>query len=298
MHFSVPATSANLGSGFDCLGLSLNFRNHFSITESSEQKIKICGEGERIIKFAENNMFVKIFTKVYTSLGGDSKFHFTFHNKIPISRGLGSSSAIIVGAIFSAYKMADFIPNKQEILNLALQYEKHPDNITPAVMGGFNASLIYNDDNGKNQVMSIRHRIPNSIKAIIVIPNHPMATKKSRSILAKQYSIKDCVYNLSRSCVLSLAFSLNKWELLKESSKDRLHESQRMETFPILFNIKKFALENGALMSSLSGSGSSIFSLCYADEAKKLERKLRKNFPRFRTIGVDFDNDGIKLEKG
>ncbi len=294
----MPATSANLGSGFDCLGLSLNFRNHFSIVESKEQCIKVCGEGEQSPKFIENNMFVRIFTQIYTSLGGKSAFNFTFHNKIPISRGLGSSSAIIVGAIFSAFKMAEKIPNKQEVLNLALQYEKHPDNITSTVMGGFNASLIYSGMNNEYNVMSIRQRIPNNIKAVIVIPNHSMSTKKSRNILAKHYNIKDCVYNLSRSSVLSLAFALHKWDMLKESSKDKLHESQRMQTFPILFNVQKFALDNGALMSSLSGSGSSIFNLCYTEEAQKLTQKLQIQFPKFRVICVDFDNDGIKLEKG
>lgn len=298
MNFSVPATSANLGSGFDCLGLSLNFRNHFNITESREQSIKICGEGEQSSKLIEDNMFVRIFTQIYTSLGGTSVFRFTFHNKIPISRGLGSSSAIIVGAIFSAFKMAQRIPNKQEVLNLALQYEKHPDNITPAIMGGFNASLVCANDDNKNSIVFVRQRIPNSVKSIMVIPNHSMSTKKSRGILAKHYSIKDCVYNLSRSSVLSLAFALHKWELLRESSKDRLHESQRMQTFPVLFSIQKFALENGALMSSLSGSGSSIFNLCYAEEARDLAQKLQIRFPKFRVLCVDFDNDGIKLEKG
>lgn len=297
MNFSVPATSANLGPGFDCLGLSLNFRNHFSINESLTQSIKIFGEGANVLGFTQNNTFIKVFTQTYKNLGGDSEFTFTFHNQIPISRGMGSSSAIIVGAIFSAYKMAGLIPNKQEVLNLALSYEKHPDNITPATFGGFNASFLQPTQNAKSKVIHLRCSMPKSVKSVMVIPRQPMSTKKSRNVLPKTHTIKDCVFNISRSSVLSLAFSMQKWDLLKESSLDRIHQDVRMQTFPVLFEVQKTALNNGALMSTLSGSGSSIFNLCYSDDTERLLQKLKAKFPKFRVLPLDFDNDGVKLEK-
>ena len=296
MTFSVPATSANLGPGFDCLGLSLSLRNFFSISEADVQSIKITGEGSENPKFLQNNLFVGIFKQIYTRLGGQSQFSFDFSNKIPLSRGLGSSSAVISGAIFSAFKMAGKIPNKQEILDLALQYEKHPDNISPAIMGGFTASFINDTEGAKPKVIFVRQSIPSTIKAVVVVPNYAMATKRARHKLDASYSLKDCVFNLSRSSVLSLAFASHKWDLLRESSKDRLHEARRMQAFPVLFGVQKFALDHGALMSSLSGSGSSIFNLCYADEASSLQKKLHGRFPRFRVLSLDFDNDGVKLE--
>lgn len=304
LNFSVPATSANLGPGFDSLGISLSYRNYFSIVESSKEHINVNGEGMNNPHFTQDNTFVKIFTHTYKSLGGEGNFTFTFHNNIPVSRGMGSSSAVIVGAIFSAYKMARLIPNKDEVLNLALKYEKHPDNITPATFGGFNASMIsqkFIESKSKmlksDVVTYVRKSIPKAIKSVMVIPNKPMNTKKSRTILPKAYSTKDCVFNISHSCVLSLAFFLQKWELLRESSLDKMHESARMETYPVLFSIQKLALSNGALMSTLSGSGSSIFSLCYSEDSKRLASKMAESFPRFRVLVLDFDNDGVKIEK-
>ncbi|MWV62779.1 homoserine kinase [Helicobacter saguini] len=318
MNFSVPATSANLGPGFDSLGLSLSYRNYFSIVESSKEHINVNGEGMNNPHFTQDNTFVKIFMQTYKALGGDSQFSFTFQNNIPVSRGMGSSSAVIVGAIFAAYKMAKLIPNKDEVLNLALKYEKHPDNITPATFGGFNASMIsqkfieskdskqdsIKKDSIKNPkliksdvVTYIRKSIPKVVKSVMVIPNKPMNTKKSRTILPKTYSTKDCVFNISHSCMLSLAFILQKWELLRESSLDKMHENARMETYPVLFSVQKLALNNGALMSTLSGSGSSIFSLCYSEDSKRLAKKMAESFPRFRILTLDFDNDGVKIEK-
>ncbi len=298
MNFSVPATSANLGPGFDCLGISLGFRNYFSINEAKEQSVTISGEGQANPHFTQDNTFVRIFTQTYKRLGGTAQFQFVFHNNIPVARGMGSSSAIIIGALFSAFKMAGQIPNKRDLLNIALHYENHPDNITPATMGGFNASFLKINRNGKPNVVYLRQSMPKNVKSVMVIPQQPMSTKKSRGVLPKTYSVQDCVFNLSRSSVLSLAFSMQRWDLLRESSLDRLHEQARMETFPILFQIQKFALNSGALMSTLSGSGSSIFNLCHSDDAKRLTKQLIAKFPKFRILALDFDNDGVKIEKG
>ncbi len=298
MNFSVPATSANLGPGFDCLGLSLNFRNYFSIREAKEQTISIQGEGQSNPHFMQDNTFVKIFMQTYKRFGENSKFSFSFRNNIPISRGMGSSSAVIIGAIFSAFKMAGHVPSKKEVLNIALNYENHPDNITPATMGGFNASVVKKNKAGKSIVASLRCSIPNNVKSVMVIPEQPMSTKKSRNVLPSNYDIKDCVFNISHSSALSLAFGMQRWDLLREFSLDRLHEHSRMSIFPILFQVKKIALHNGALMSTLSGSGSSIFNLCYEDDAKYLAKKMFAKFPKFKVLILDFDNDGVKIEKG
>lgn len=298
MNFSVPATSANLGPGFDCLGISLGFRNYFSIEEAREQRITISGEGKTNPHFTQDNTFVRIFMHTYKRLGGKSQFHFTFQNNIPVARGMGSSSAIIVGAIFSAFKMVGQIPSKDEVLNLALQHENHPDNITPATMGGFNASFLKTTHNNKSSVVYLRQRMPRNVKAVMVIPYQPMSTKKARNVLPKTYNVQDCIFNLSHSSVLSLAFCMQRWDLLRESSLDRMHEQVRMATFPVLFQIQKHALHNGALMSTLSGSGSSMFNLCYSDDAKRLAKQLITKFSKFRVLTLDFDNDGVKIEKG
>lgn len=199
---------------------------------------------------------------------------------------------MIVGAISGAFVIAGKRLDKGAILNKALRYEHHPDNITPATFGGFTISML---ERGK--VFYLKQTLPKSIKAVVVIPDKPMNTKYARSILPKRYSVEDCVFNLSHSSFLSGIFWSGKWEFLKLASKDMMHQRQRMDTFPILKEVQKTALNHGALMSTLSGSGSSIFSLCYSDDQAKLLKALSDRFREFRVLGLEFDNLGV-LKQG
>lgn len=289
---SVPATSANLGPGFDCLGLSLNLRNRFFIEPSSFQAMKLVGEGEGIPKFLTDNIFTKVFYKILRMHGDERSFKFLLHNKVPITRGMGSSSAMIVGAVTSAFALLGFAFNKENILNTALFYESHPDNITPAVFGGYNVALVE-----KNKVVSLKAKLPSFLKAVMVIPNRATSTKQSRQVLPKRYSTQESVFNLSHASLMTMAIMQGKWELLRVCSKDRMHQNRRMQAYPVLFMIQKLALENNALMSTLSGSGSSFFNMCYEEDALRLKQVLSKKFPKFRVAILDFDNDGVIIEK-
>ena len=293
MIVRVPATSANLGPGFDTLGLALKLHNSFSITPSRLSSIHISGEGEEHPKLRVDNVFVRIFNEILSLYDyPQGHFKFSFDNAIPISRGLGSSSAVIIGAIVSAYHIMQKPINKSEILQLALKYENHPDNITPALYGGFNIAML-NDKT--NEVVSFQAELPADIKAVIVIPNISISTKMSRRNLPKKYTTKDAVFNLSRSCMLSAAFITHKWELLREASRDRFHQKARMKNCPALFSVQKLALHNGALLSTLSGSGSSFLNICYRDDSANLMQILRGRFPQFRVLECEFDNIGANL---
>lgn len=296
MTISVPATSANLGPGFDSLGVSLDFRNCFDLIPSTLTSIQITGEGEGHPRFLVDNMFVKIFKQTLLNIGLKAgEFRYSFRNKIPISRGMGSSSAVVVGAISAAYEVAGrgiLGANKAEILNLALAYEPHPDNITPAVYGGFNVAVVE-----YRKIYSLKAEIPKILQAVMVVPNRSISTKFSRQALPKKYLTSDSVYNLSRASLMAMAFSQQKWEMLRLASRDRFHQEKRMRSFPVLFTVQKIALENGALMSALSGSGSSFFNLCYRDDAQKLASIFDKKFTNFRVLVLDFDNRGVVLEQ-
>lgn len=292
MIISVPATSANLGPGFDCLGLSLDFRNRFEIIPASRTKVEISGEGSDRLRADESNLFVKIFRDTLRGLGvQEEHFYFKFSNQIPIARGLGSSSAMIIGAISGAYLYAKGRLDRGVILNLAVKYEHHPDNIAPATFGGFVVSMLE-----KHRVFYLKQSLPKEIKAVIVIPDKPMNTKYSRSILPSHYTTKECVFNISHASFLSGIFFSKKWEFLNLASKDMLHQDRRMEFYPILKDVRKHALYNGALMSTLSGSGSTIFNLCFAEDQSRLARTLRERFSDFRVLGLDFDNLGISTQ--
>jgi homoserine kinase len=293
MTVTVPATSANLGPGFDTLGLAVDFVNKVVIKPSKFQSISLKGEGSNNPKLKDNNLFINIFNDFFINLIPEhTPFRFEFYNKIPISRGLGSSSAVIISAIASAYAMADIDLPKERLLNLALNYEDHPDNITPAVFGGFTVATV-ND----NSVQYLQKKIPNSLKAVVVIPNQPISTSLSRTVLPEEYNKKDAIFNVSHSSLLTACFFNEDWEKLAIASKDRFHQEYRMKTMPELFEVQKVALKSGALMSTLSGSGSSFFNIVHQDDAKRLHDILGSHFPHYRTIIVDFNNSGVVIDK-
>ena len=292
MKISVPATSANLGPGFDTLGLALNLRNQVIIKPSKFHSVSLKGEGSDNPKLKDNNMFISTFNDFYQNLSTKKQqFRFEFLNEIPLSRGLGSSSAVIISAIASAYAIEGIELDNKKLLNLALSYESHPDNITPAVMGGFTVSTIH-----ENEVFFIRKTIPNSLKAIVVIPNRPISTNLSRKTLPFKYSKEDAIFNISHSSLLTAAFMSEDWRMLKKASKDRFHQYYRMKQMPELFAVQKTALRNGALMSTLSGSGSTFFNIAYNRDAPRLVKKLQDSFPHFKIFSCDFDNSGVIVE--
>ena len=289
MFVSVPATSANLGPGFDTLGLAVELRNEIIIKPSKFLSISTHGEGADNPKIKKNTLFLNIFNENYERLTGkNDNFRFEFHNRIPISRGLGSSSAVIVASLSAAYTAAGAKYTKREILNQALRYESHPDNITPAVMGGFNVACV---ENGR--VYSKKRRLPDYLKAVVVIPNRTISTAKSRTVLPKVYKKEEAVYSLSRSSYMTALFMSESWDLLRIAAKDKLHQSRRMKMMPELFDVQKLALKHGALMSTLSGSGSTFFSLCYEKDAERVAQSLRSRFPQFRVMVLDLDNHGV-----
>ncbi|WP_297814185.1 homoserine kinase [uncultured Helicobacter sp.] len=294
MDFRVPATSANLGPGFDSLGLALELYNLFNLKPSKFTSIQIHGEGAKNPKLRVDNVFVRIFNEQLKKLIGKTlPFKFTFDNSIPISRGLGSSSAVIIGAISAAFKVAEIPLDKQKILNLALHYESHPDNITPACMGGFNACMLTQHN---REVRFVQSPLPDFIQAVVVIPNQSISTHLSRQTLPKKYSQKDAVFNLSHSNVLTSAFITQKFELLREASMDRFHQYYRMKQIPLLFEVQKCALSYGALMSTLSGSGSTFFNLCYKEDSAQLHKSLSQKFPRLKILTLNFDNLGVVFD--
>ena len=291
MNILIPATSANLGPGFDALGLSLKLFNSVKIEPSKFSSVSINGEGSDSVNLKRNNIFLSIFNEIFLELTGKNEnFRVVFENNIPFSRGLGSSSAVIVGAIASAYEMAGFKASKSVVLNKAMIYETHPDNISPAVYGGFISAIVKNGSVYANKI-----NLSDEIKAVVVIPNKPMSTASSRQILPKNYTMKECVNNLSHAAFLTSCFYEKRYDLLRIASEDMMHEERRMSALEELFEVRKVAYENGALMSTLSGSGSSFLNIAYKDDAKNLQDALKSKFGDFRVEIFSFDNDGYEI---
>jgi homoserine kinase len=295
LKICVPATSANLGPGFDTLGLALKMKNCVDIKPSKFFSVSIKGEGADNPKMKGNNLFINIFNEHYRNIVGKNsktKFKFTFHNNIPMSRGLGSSSAVIVSALASACEAAGVTVIKNKLLNSALLYEPHPDNIAPATMGGFTVSIL-----DQQKVFTQKKKLPPYLKALVVIPNQTISTSQSRTTLPKVYNKEKAIFNLSHSSFLTGAFFNEDWDLLKLASKDKFHQKQRMKNLPELFTVQKIALEHGALMSTLSGSGSTFFNLMYKEDIMPLKNRFESLFPNYTIRVLDFDNEGLQIFK-
>jgi homoserine kinase len=282
-----------MGPGFDTLGVALSLRNEVDIKRSKFFSVSIKGEGKNNSRMKSGNIFVSIFNEQYKNITGKKEsFRFEFSNNIPISRGLGSSSATIVTAVKAAYEMAGVEISKEKVLNIALTYESHPDNITPAIFGGFNVAAVED-----SRVFSVKKEMPSFLKAVIVIPNVHMSTNQSRGSLPKKYTKEEAIFNLSRSSLLAALLFGGNYDMLRVASKDKFHQDIRMKTLPELFEVQRLALENGALMSTLSGSGSSFFNMTYADDAQRIKKVLEGAFSFFRVEIMDFDNDGLVCNK-
>lgn len=294
MTIKVPATSANLGPGFDSLGLAIELNNIITIKHADFISVSVKGEGSNKPGIKTNNQFVNIFYNFYIKLvGRRDNFRFEFNNFIPFSRGLGSSSAVIVSAIAAAYEMAEVSLSKEAILDKALFYETHPDNIAPAVHGGFTASMAVKNEH----VYTQKKEIPSYLKAVMVIPNKSMSTAKSRAKMARNVAMQKAIFNLTHTAVLTAAFFNEDWSVLRLASEDKMHQNLRMNGMRELYHVQKTALLNGALMSTLSGSGSSFFNLAYQDDAPLIQERLKAEFPRFRVEVYDFNNSGYLIEK-
>lgn len=293
MKISTPATSANLGPGFDTLGLALQLYNEVIISKCGITSVSINGEGSNNVRLKGKNIFIRIFNEIYFNLNKKKdNFRFVFNNNIPFSRGLGSSSSVIVSAVACAYYLSNFQVDKQLILNTALKYENHPDNIAPAVWGGFTSSIVHN-----GSVLSQKISLDEDLRAVMVIPNKSMSTNESRQMLPKSYIMSDVVSNLSHCAFLTACFCKKDYSNLRIASIDKMHEERRMHTFPELFAVRKIAYNNGALMSNLSGSGSSFFNLAHKSDAQNLKKVLQSNFTDFRVEIFEFDNNGFVIKE-
>jgi homoserine kinase len=135
--------------------------------------------------------------------------------------------------------------------------------------------------------------MPDYLRAVVVVPNRTISTARSRTVLPKMYRKEETVYSLSRAAYMTSLFMSESWDLLRIASKDKLHQARRMKMMPELFEVQKSALKHGALMSTLSGSGSTFFNLAYEKDAEKIARSLQNRFPQFRVFILTLDNNGV-----
>lgn len=290
----VPATSANVGAGFDSLGLAVTMHNVFTFAESS--KIDITSVDGTHVPAGANNLVYRSARAVFDQLGIPLPgLKITQRNDIPMARGLGSSSACIVAGILGANALLGDKLTKNQMLTLATAIEGHPDNVAPAMLGGFVTSVY---DEGL--VYTVKKNIDEQLAFAAFVPNFRLLTAKARAALPQLVSHKDAVYNLSRAALATAAFCDGDYNLLGVATKDALHQQYRLPLIPGGDEIFEFAQDLGALAVYISGAGPTIMAVVHRDDKDFFARaraglpgsEKMKNFAVHRLLA---DNTGATV---
>lgn len=252
----VPATTANLGPGFDCVGMALDLWNEVTV-ERGPFEITTIGEGATELPSDDRNLVVtgaeaafRAANKPFPSL------RYTCRNAVPHGRGLGSSSAAIVGGLLAGAALAGMKAELPALLKLAADIEGHPDNVAPALHGGCCVGV----HDGEQWVVG-RVPLPDTLNAVIYVPDLQKSTGALRAILSSEVSRQDAIYNIGRAALLVTALSSGRMELLRHATQDRLHQPARGEVFPAMATIVRAAIDAGAHGAFLSGAGPAVVAL-------------------------------------
>jgi len=297
----VPATTANLGPGFDCLGLSLKLYLNLEI-EEMEEGFVVEYQGEGAEKFSAKK---KQDTLIWKSINLVLKrTHKDIHkkglkikalNEIPVTRGLGSSASAIIGGIVGAARLYNIDFTDQEMLELALSLEGHMDNIVPALIGGL--TLAYKT--GQEEIRWIRIKTPPDLRIVVAIPEFTLNTGKMRKILPQKVALPEAIFNLSRSALLVNALQNSDWEVLAEAMEDRLHQPYRAPFIPGIEDMFSQIKETGLAGIALSGSGPSVVSLTKKGREGEISKIMKDAFLNAgitcRTLVLEADLEGTKL---
>jgi homoserine kinase len=261
IRVKVPATTANLGPGFDALGLALNLWNEaeFACTDDNKISLTVNGEGEGKIPTNADNAIAEAALQIYDLVGKSCQgLHIDCINRVPLGSGMGSSSAAMLSGMLGANALLGNPLTDEEILKLAIETEGHPDNVAPAMLGGLVASIVY-----ENRVISMR--LParanhGSIHATVALPDFDFPTKQARAILPKQVERKDAIYNISRAVLVTEALRTGNLDLLGIAMKDSLHQPYRLPLIPGAIAALEAGKKAGAAAVALSGAGPGLIA--------------------------------------
>lgn len=289
----IPATSANIGAGFDSLGLAVSMYNYISLEEQDGLEI-LSVDGVKI-PTDERNLVYKCVKYIYDlcdrPLPG---MRIEQSNAIPMARGLGSSSACIVGGLVGANALLGNPLRTSELVNIAATMEGHPDNSTPALLGGLCTAVL---DNGK--VYYVKQEIAEDLRFVTIIPDFELKTKFAREALPNEIPHKDGVFNLSRAALMSVSLYSRNYQNLRIAADDRLHQPYRLSLINGAHEVLDMTYKHGAYASYISGAGSTLMSIISSGnfEFEGIVRDYLKEqgFAGWRVNVLSIDNVGTRI---
>ena len=291
VHVRVPATTANLGPGFDALGLALALYNEIRAAEADGVTVAIEGHGAGVLPAGDDNVVVRGIRLAYEAAGRPFKgATVECVNRIPPSRGLGSSAAAWVGGLVAGNALSGGSLDRDTLLALATRSEGHPDNVAAALFGGLTVSCADGD-----RVRAISLPVPAALVWVSLIPEVTSATADARAVLPREVPRADAIFNVQRVALLLAALAAGRTDALPTALDDRLHQPYRLKLFPWMPAVADAARRAGALGCVLSGAGPSLLAGVTGDPtgvARAMEAALERVGIRGRAEAFAVDTSG------
>ena len=274
----VPASSANLGPGFDCMAAAIALHLELEVIETGEFAV----ESELPVSKGRENLCVRAFESLHPA----DAFTFKISSQIPLSGGLGSSAAAIVGGLMAADHLFEM---DIDLLAHATDLEGHPDNVAASLHGGF---VLCADG------QATRFEPPTGLEALAVVPEAPVRTSAARAALAEQVPLADAVFNVAHGALLTLGLARGDWDLLARGLQDRLHQQQRSQLFPRSYELALRARELGALGATISGAGPTVLVWCFYEQTGAVAEALRAEIDGWASLlRAPFEPQGAYVGK-
>jgi homoserine kinase len=297
---TIPATTANLGPGFDALGMAFQLYSVVEMEISDYTTVKMVGKELQGTPTDKNNLLYKVAAGLFQEAGlAIPELAIRASSDAPLTRGLGSSAAAIVGALVAANHLAGEPFTREQLFEKATRLEGHPDNAGASMFGGIIVATM--PEVPGDPIPYVRFSAPAGLQTLVVIPEFMLSTEKARNVLPQVYSREDVVYNVGHSSLLVAALAQGRLDLMARAMSDRLHQPYRAKLVPGLNEILDKATEHGALGAALSGAGPTI--LCFFSSDEELE-KLRAFVDRvmkghdisYRVMILQPDENGVQVE--
>jgi homoserine kinase len=297
LRVKVPATSANLGPGFDCMGMALGL--YLTLEAREEQgegvEVNVAGEGAETLPRDADNALCAAVLSVYARLGIEpQRLCLDYHSAIPLASGLGSSSAALVAGLAAGAWLCRGRCDREELVRWGVAIEGHPDNVAPCVLGGVVVAASDGDHIECNRIDPYK-----GLRAVVAVPDFPLSTQTARSVLPESVSRVDAVFNLGRVGLLAAALANGRGEWLRLAMQDRLHEPYRRDLVAGLEQVRAAALASGALGAALSGAGPAVLAMVES-RAEEVATAMRDAWCQLditsRSWVLEIERNGTQVE--
>ncbi|KZE67644.1 homoserine kinase [Paenibacillus polymyxa] len=293
----VPASTANLGPGFDTLGMALSLYAWIELKEAEQTVFHLYGDQMNGVPQDKTNLIYKVAQTVFREAGVSvPELEISMYSDIPLTRGLGSSASAIIGALVAANTLIGSPLSDSKLFDMASAIEKHPDNVGASLFGGI-ITAVWDGKHAKH----LRIEPDANLEVMVVIPDFQLSTSKAREVLPAHVSLKDAVYNISHASMLVAALASGRTELIAEAMRDQLHQPYRAALVPGMTEILQDAHQYGALGVALSGAGPTLLALTDQRENRKAELEqyltetMKKEGITAAVLKLRPESEGVKV---